>query len=459
MFFGDRSPAFTAPLVRRRIGGVSVESPRTLRRTAGFLVRFFSNVLFKPVNDPRSARGRRWKSAIALLETAALALAAGCKGLGEVEKLTNKMAPALRHLIAIARRVPDTTMRDFLCALNPHDICRLIWIAGYDAWRRKALHMLPDFPWGAASLDAKYPSVRDVGDGDDSCDPYLQVHHDPDTKQPHHGLIRVVTSVLITAVGRPIIGATPIPGATNEEGHFMQAFGDLVRIYGCLFRVVLYDAGAASLVNAEAVIKAGKDYFFQIADPRWIMYQTIDLLLRDVVPAARTEEVSGIKRVVRELTMRTVADTGKGLTLWRHTRTIFKVVSHTYENGVFKSTKVRFFVTSLAASELSADKWLKLIVLRWGVEVAHQILDCAFEEDKHPWITSNANGALVVMLLRRLVYTIMTLYKSVTLRAEDNQEMTWRDLMKQIEETLKWAQANAVECLRPRTFAVPPALA
>jgi hypothetical protein len=430
-----------------------------LRRTAGFISRFFCNALFKTVGDQRSTRGRRWKSALPLLRTVCVGLAAGCKGLLAVENLTKRMPREVRNLIGILRFTPDTTLRDYICLLNPYDICRLIWTAGYDALRRKAIRTTGQFPWDMMSMDAKYPTVRDVGDGEDGCDPYLQVHHDKETGEALYGMIRVTTGVLITAVGRPILGATPVPGNTNEQGHFMQAFGELVRAYGRYFRVVLYDAGAASKVNAAAVLAAGKHYFFQIADPNWVMYKTIELLLRDIAPSARTEDVKGSKRFVRELTMKTVTDTGTDRTLWSHTRTIFKVYSETYEDGVLKSTKTRFFVTSLAATELSAEKWLELVVLRWGVETAHQILDCAFEEDDHCWITSDANGALVVMLLRRLVYTILTLYKSVTLRSEDNREMTWRELMDQIRDTLEWAQGKILDDLRPRTFAVPPALA
>jgi len=432
---------------------------RMLRRTAGFLSRFLANALLRFVGDPRSERGRRWKSLSPLLRTVCVGLAAGCNGLLALEKLTQRMPQKVRNLIGIHRPTPDTTLRDLVCTLNPYDICRLIWIAGYDAIRRKAIRTMSLFPWGIMSLDGKYPTVSDVGDGEDGPDRYLQVCHDPDTGEALYGVIRVITGVLITAVGRPILGATPVPGDTNEKGHFQQAFGELVRAYGRTFRVVLYDAGAASLANAAAVIKAGKEYFFQIADPKWVMYKTIELLLRDVTPVARTEEVSGTKRVVRELTMRAVTDLGTNRTLWRHTRTIFKVYSETYAEGVLRTTKTRYFVTSLAATELSAEKWLELVVLRWCVETVHQILDCAFEEDKHPWITKDANGALVVMLLRRLVYTLMTLYKSVTLRSDDNREMTWRDLMEQIRDTLEWSQGKVLDGLRPRTFALPKALA
>jgi hypothetical protein len=436
-----------------------VRTERVLRRTAGFLSRFLGNALLKSVTDPRSTQGRRWKSALPLLRTVCVGLAAGCRGLGEVERLTQRMPQAVRSLIGIARFTPDTTLRDYLCALDPVDLCRLIWVAGYDALRRKAIRTNSQFPWGMMSMDGKYPTVRDLGDGKKGCDPHLQVHHDPETHKPLYGMIRVITGVLITAVGRPILGATPVPGDTNEQGHFLKAFGDLMRAYGHYFRVVLYDAGAASLANAGAVIEAGKHYFFQVADPKWVMYRTMELLLSDLAPAARTEEVKGQRRVVRELTLKTVSPTRKNLTIWEHARTILKVYSQTYENGVLKSTKTRYFVTSLAQNELPPEKWLELVVLRWAVETAHQILDCAFAEDERPWITKDANGALAVMLLRRLVYTLMTLFKSVTLRSDENREMTWRELMDQIRDTLEWAQGKLLDGLRPRTFALPPALA
>jgi hypothetical protein len=431
---------------------------RVLRRTAGFISRFLSNSLLRFVGDPRDRRGRRWKSITPLLRLVCVGLAAGSKGLAEVERLSKRMPQKVRSLIGIVRSAPDTTMRNLICALDPSDVCQLIWIAGYDALRRKAIRNSGWFPFGIVSMDGKYPTIRDTSEGEDANSRYLQVHHDKQTREPLYGVVRVISAVLVSAVGRPLLGATPVPGDTNEDGCFMQAFGDLVRIYGRYFRLVLYDAGAASAANADAVIKAGKHYFFQIADPGRLMYQTIELLLRDVAACARTAEIHGQRRVVRKLTLLPVSQRDDGL-IWKHTRTIFKVDSETYDGGVLSSTKTRYFASSLAADELSPDKWLALVVIRWGVETVHQVLDCEFGEDEHPWITQDANGALVMMLLRRLVYTLMALYKSVTLRSDESREMTWRELMDQIRNTLEWAQGKVLDGLRPRAFAVPKALA
>ena len=433
-------------------------SKRRVRRTAGLISCYFSDALIKLAEgfDGRATRGRRWKSGLPLLKAAMLGVGAGCKGTAEVEEMTEEMFKSVRKLVGIARRVPDTTMRDFLCKGDPEELSNLLYIVGYDAWRRKALRPREDIdiPFAVISMDGKYPSIRDTGNNEN-----LQVHHDEEGNATH-GLLRTVTSTLITAQGRPILGAVPVRGDTNEQGSFKKAFGDNVRIYGRLFKVVTYDAGATSRSNADAVRSAGKHYLFQIADPRWVMYQTVALLFDGKSPDVVDEEiVSSNCRVVRELTVLPIAPTRKNLTMWKHTKTILRVHSRTYENGQLTGTKTRYFVTSMEHSALRADQWLKLVVLRWGVETSHQILDTAFEEDNRPWITEDARGALVVQLLRRIVYTIMTLYKSCTIRSEEERDMPWRRYLEWVRDLLKWPNAEELVGLRSRKFAVPRALA
>ena len=420
---------------------------------AGLITKYFSDELLRRVLDPRSEQGRRWKSCLPLLRAVLLGLACGCKGLAELEELTAEMPMSVRKLVGIPKRIPDTTLRDFLCQLDPQSLSEVLYVVGYDAWRRKALHHNDDFPWGVMSKDGKYPTIRDT-----EASSYLQVHHDA-SGEAVYGMLRTITATLITAEGRPILGAVPVPGDTNEQGCFQQAFGEMVRIYGRLFRVVMYDAGAASLANADAVRKAGKDYFFQVADPRWVMYQTLEILLRDTAPVASDEEIiSSHKRIVRSLSLVSIRPTEKNLTIWGHARMALKVHSETYEGGVLTGTLTRYFITSLESSELPADKWLKLVVMRWGVETSHQILDGAFAEDTRPWITSDAQGSLAVMLLRRVAYTILTLYRSVTQRSEDHRNLPFRKLMEWLKDTLKWPNSEEFEGLRTRRFAVPKTL-
>jgi hypothetical protein len=404
--------------------------------------------------DGRSTRGRTWKDPKPLLKITLLGILAGSKGPKQVEKLSKKLSKSVRRQMGIPRRIPDTTLRDFLTKLDPVRLQNMLWVVGYDAGRRKALRKREDIdiPFGVISADGKYPSISDTGSYK-----YLQVHHHDG--EASYGLVRTVTCCLVTALGRPILGAVPILGSTNEKGGFAKAFGDMVRIYGRRFRLFMYDAGGASEHNADAVNTAGKEYLFLIADPRWQMYQTIELLLRDRAPDFVDEElVSESKRVVRKLTLLPVEARSDGL-LWGHTRTIFRIDNEVYENGKLDSIYTRYSVTSLEANELAAEQWLKLHVIRWGAETAHSILDTTFEEDDRPWIRKNAQGNLAVQILRRVAFTLTALYKYVTVRNEDERREPWCQYLEWVEDMLKWATPDDLEGLRPRTYAVPPALA
>lgn len=433
---------------------------REMRQIAGCIARYFPDSLLRRVADHRHARGMRWKDAAAIIRLALCALAAGCKGTQEVEDFSDEMPRCVRKMIGIKRRMPDTTLRDFLCTLDATDLTNLLAVVGYDAWRRKALVHCSHLPWGVLSLDGKWSAIRDIGKSEKGCYQFLQVHHD-ENDEPTHGVLRTITAALISAAGRPILGATPVPGDSNEVGHFQKAFGDMVRMYGKLFHVVMYDAGGASHDNAKAVLAAGKQFIFQIANPKWVMYQTVELLFEGkAADAVEEEEISSNKRVVRHLTLLPVKRTPhKNQSIWPEVKTALKVYSETFEDGRLTGTKTRYYVTSLSSTELTASDWLQLVIWRWGVESCHQILDTAFAEDKRPWITSDAQGTLAVMLLRRIAYTVVTLFRTVTQRSEEKRLIPWRKLMKKLRDVLEWATSETVENFRPRTFAIPPALA
>ncbi len=436
---------------------VSTEaSSRRIRRMAGLVHRIFSDDLLNRVKDPRNTRGRSWKQSLPFLRAALLGMACGCKGLREVERLTDRLSKSVRKLTGIHKRIPDTTMRDFLCKVSINDLQELLYVFGYDAWRRKAFQKREDFPFHVLSMDGKYPSFNDPSDYE-----YLQHRHEKDTREYLYSVIRTITGTLVTAPGRPILGAVPVPKHTNEMGEFQKAFGDFVRIYGKLFELVMYDAGGASEANAKAVRSAGKHFFFQLADERHEIYKTLEFELADApVLAKTTEHPSQSERLVREFSMVPNVSTSKDGLVWSSVHSLIKVVSWTMNNGIQSTeTKTRYFVTSMDSSRLSPEQWLRLVVLRWGVETSHQILDQTFDEDKRPWFTKEPQGALVVMLLRRLVYTALTLFKVRTQRSEDKQLAPWRELLEDIMDAMKMATEKQVANLSDRTYKVPTVLA
>jgi len=203
---------------------------------------------------------------------------------------------------------------------------------------------------------------------------------------------------------------------------------------------------------------------FQIANENWVMYKTMALLLQNRrLQATHTNTISANEWVDAELTFASVKETKKSLTMWSSVRTIFCVVNRHFKDGELVSTKVRYFATSMAVSELSADKWLELLIRRWGVEILHMVLDVSFEEDDHPWIPADARGALAVGLLRRVVMLLMTLHKFITLQDEAKQHMPWTELMALIKRVLEWPSGqgaiNLFDGLTKHQYQVPPALA
>ena len=74
----------------------------------------------------------------------------------------------------------------------------------------------------------------------------------------------------------------------------------------------------------------------------------------------------------------------------------------------------------------------------------------AFEEDDRPWITGNPQGMLAVLLLRRIAYTLLTLFRSVTQRSEAKRAMRWKTLLRWVNNTLVGAHEAEVAGLRPR---------
>ena len=126
---------------------------RRLRRTAGWIARYVSDDLLEwaAKADGRSPQGQTWKDPKPLFKAVLLGILAGCKGLGEVEELTEEMPKSVRKLLGMPGRIPDTTLRDFLVKVDPVKLEAVLSVVGYDAYRRKALRHRDDIdiPFGA----------------------------------------------------------------------------------------------------------------------------------------------------------------------------------------------------------------------------------------------------------------------------------------------------------------------
>ncbi len=415
---------------------------------AGLLRARLPELDLEGVPDPRAREGR-WSLA-QILRATLVGLMAGCRNLVETEELTESLSATARRMLKLPRRLADTTMRDALCRVSLDGLRAVLHQAVRAAWRRKALEPV-GLPIGVVALDGKVTALNH---------PLVQNQH-PEAGLPY-GLARTVTCALVSAAGRPRIDAIPIPATTNEMGHFQAAFQSLAKTYGALFQMVTYDAGALSEANGAAVVAAGKDYLFTLKNEhRTMLKLATELIDPHEVAAQKTDPLDNQTTVTRSLSLLAIEPhwsygDGKGPeeSVWRHARTFLRVASVKQREGIVVENDVRFFVSSRAPELLTADEWLYVVRAHWGVENQnHHTLDTAFAEDDRPWIVADANGMLAVLLLRRIAYTLLALFRAVTLRSDDNRATRWLVLLRCVRDALVALAAEHIENLRPRELA------
>ncbi len=271
---------------------------------------------------------------------------------------------------------------------------------------------------------------------------------------------RRIDATLVSASARPVIDVTSIPASTNEMGIFERALDALMATYGKsdLCRLVTYAAGACSKDNAQAVRKHGLHYLFGLKVSQPTLYNEAALWLGRCPTdeaVAMTSDIDGDKTVMRRLYIGEAVAAPEG---WEHLRTVLRVERETLNtDGTSANVENRYFVSSLPRSRLTDAQWLLLVRRHWGVETSHQILDVAFEEDDHPWIEHNPRATVVVMVLRRIAYTLLALWRHVTLRGESQQNQTWREVMRGIELAVIKASAAELAGLRRHRLAPAPA--
>jgi hypothetical protein len=420
---------------------------RRLRRVAGLLNARLPELDLEAVPDPRAREGR-W-SLGQILRATLVGLMAGCHSLWEAEDLTDRLSKPMRKMLGLARRLADTTARDALCRVPLDGLHAALHRLVHTAWRRKAL--APEgLPVGVVALDGKATALPCINGL------YAQTHH-PESGLPY-GIVRTVTCSLTSAAGRPCIDAIPIPAKTSEMGHFPTAFGSVLENYGALFQIVTYDAGVLSEANGSTVVDGRKDYLFRLRGEQRTMFKLASELLDPAEVVARTEDHLDSKTIVtRTLVLLPVQphwSYGKGKgpaeSVWRHAQTFLRVESTKTHAAEDVQNEVRFYVSSYPTQGLTPAQWLKVVRGHWGVESSHHTFDTAFAEDDRPWIEADENGMLAVLLLRRIAYTVLALFRATTLRSEEHRTMRWKALLNWVRDVLVAATADIVTDLRLR---------
>ena len=78
----------------------------------------------------------------------------------------------------------------------------------------------------------------------------------------------------------------------------------------------------------------------------------------------------------------------------------------------------------------------------------HHTWDTAFREDERPWIVTEPQGTVVLMLLRRIAYNALALFRSVTQRSEERRATPWKTLLRWVYNTLIAARSHDLDGMR-----------
>lgn len=422
------------------------------RRLAGMLHARMPEAGFEKVVDPRPDDGRKKWKLTGILRGAVAGIAAGAQSCAETEALSSEMSRSGRRLLGIARRIPDTTLRAALTKVEPEELRKCLRRQTKSAHRRGSLEPI-GLPFGMVAVDGKHTAVSawdetysqkqsEGGGGEDGA----------------HGVVRTFTCSLVSSRAKPCIDAVPIPSATNEMGHFATVLEALVRAYlriG-LYRLVSADAGSCSEENGRLVVEKRLDYLFGLKGTQpTLLTEARALLARRTGDTADAETVDICKPF--EIRRRLYLTAEMAGFEWVHLNTVLCVET---EKRVIETGEIvaqdeddvnRYYVSSLAVGELSPAQWLLAVRLHWGVENdCHNTWDTAFAEDDRPWIVASPQGTVVVMLLRRIAYNMLALFRAVTQRAEDKRRTPWKTLLRWMRDMLVALDEQDLAGLRDR---------
>lgn len=205
------------------------------------------------------------------------------------------------------------------------------------------------------------------------------------------------------------------------------------------------------MANAQTIRIRRLHYLFRLKGSQPELSTAASLWL-GCIPKQQADAVSvdgsGKRQVTRRVFLRACTHPPQG---WEHLKTVIRVDSESFDRLGRPIEESFYFLSSLPIDRLSPEQWLTVIRRHWGVETAHQVLDVSFEEDERPWVTENPRLTVVLMILRRIGYTVLTLFRSVTQRSDSRRTEPRKVLFERIRDALLLATDELIDGLRRRT--------
>lgn len=391
------------------------------------------------IKDHRARRGRRWKLK-ELMNTLLLGFLSGCPTLRAVEGMSEDMGSFGRRYVR--RRVPDTTLWDFVAGLRPKDLRAQHIEQVKGSWRNKELRPV-GLPCGVVGIDGK-----GLGSLEHDAQGTAQKTHNG--QEYEYYLARSLRACLTSAEGRPCLDQMPIGAKTNEMGDFGRFFRRLLKGYGRnndLFEIVTTDAGLTSLANATLIHKADKAYVMALKGPQQeLLAEAKRLLGSRRKPEVETPRERYQGRWVTRRLFRTAEMAG--FHGWEHLRQVWRVEQITqYDDGKVEREQ-RYFLTSLPWGRLTAEQCLLVIRGHWRIESeCFEALDLQWAEDSVPWC-SKGIAIEVLSWLRLMAYNLLQLARRRHLRrklpdGKLEEAPAWRRIFEWVKQA--WVMPFACE--------------
>lgn len=428
----------------------SVKTPSEIFRVARYLAKWLGRLaVIWP--DHRGANGQLW-SAAQLLTALLLGLVCGCKGFKDVEELTATMSPAMRKATGIKRRLPDTTLRDFVVGMSVQQTrCLVQWLA-------KDLHYRKTLPQCAAphahvtmsAIDGKYDMAEHKVTSTRAY-PYFQPKPKLSDKRRIRGEVRVISVALVSGQAPFFLDAVPVRGNTNEMGMFPEVLSALLAAWKeiGLVDLVSVDAGSVSKDHAEAVDGAGLLYLMAVKGPQHELHSELVRQLGKGDNACadfRFEETYQGRRVVTSIW---VTEGIAGWNDWQHLRLGLRVERRSFgKPGESDKHEDRYYATNALPAKLTPAQWLQVVRNHWLVEnQCHCVLDVSFEEDRRPW-SRDPHVKLIVALLRRLAFNLVSAFRGIHLRSEKNRNLPWKQVINLFRRAVEQAGEDILAGLK-----------
>jgi hypothetical protein len=366
---------------------------------------------------------------------------AGCRTLRDMERLTEEMGESERA--HVPRRVPDTTLYEFLGQLATAPLREKLRQQVRSLWRSKCLP--PEgLPCGVVSIDGKC-----IGALDHDADGRAQKAHSARRKSEYY-LARVLRAVLTSAAARPCLDQRVVPASTNEMGAFPEFWKDVVAAYGALdlFEIVTADAGFTSRANADRIHAADKAYVLALKETQPELMAEATRLLRNkrLLPAqAETSWEKAQGKEIRRRLYRTAEIAGYHG--WDHLQQVWLVLQETRDKQGRIGVEERYFLTSLRTGRLSPVQILAVVRGHWGIENdCFGTLDVAWREDDLPWSTTGRTVE-VLGLLRLMAYNLLQMARKRHLRSRVANRLTpaapWRAIFEWVRQAFRLPLLNA----------------